>query len=612
MVTNTNTHDIVPTHLAVTAMRDNGYKNAAYAIAELIDNAIQAGATQVELLCADKTELRRQRRTTQIHKIAVLDNGSGMDRDVLRMALQFGNGMYLAEEKHTGIGRFGMGLPSSSISQCRRVDVWTWQDGIENANYTYLDLDEIVKGDMRQVPDPRPAEIPDIWREVGEAFDEAGTLVVWSNIDRSLWKRSSTIIEKSEFVIGRVYRRFLIDDRAKIRFVTFDIDEQESTLTEDWARVNDPLYLMEDTSCPADPPHIPEGAAMFTEWGEPDGFDVYFRGQKHRVNIKYAIAKNEARQGQQPGARPHGKHAAKNVGVSIMRADRELEMDAGWSNPSDPRDRWWGVEIDFPPSLDDVFGVTNNKQEARYFSDLAKVDIDEIIAEGQSVSEAREEHEKDRDPQWTLYEIASTIQKNISSMRRLLRDQTAGKRRNRTRDDSPNTPEAKATEATNRRREEGYEGESDKQETMPVQEKVEDIGQGLIGLGVSESKEEAEKLAAQIVGRGLKYDFQVAGLATSPAFFDVQSRGGNIIITLNTRHPAYSRLIEVLEDDVEEVSEDELRNRLLLASDGLRLLLSAWARYEDEQPDGKRRMAAQDARWDWGRVARDFLDDDEV
>lgn len=40
----------VPAHLAIEAMRDNGYKNTAYAVAELIDNSIQAGATYVQLL----------------------------------------------------------------------------------------------------------------------------------------------------------------------------------------------------------------------------------------------------------------------------------------------------------------------------------------------------------------------------------------------------------------------------------------------------------------------------------------------------------------------------------------------------------------------------------
>ena len=53
--------DIVPTSLAVKAMRDNGYKNAAYAIAELMDNSIQAGATTVQLLCADRESQVDQR-----------------------------------------------------------------------------------------------------------------------------------------------------------------------------------------------------------------------------------------------------------------------------------------------------------------------------------------------------------------------------------------------------------------------------------------------------------------------------------------------------------------------------------------------------------------------
>jgi len=54
-----------------------------------------------------------------------------------------------------------------------------------------------------------------------------------------------------------------------------------------------------------------------------------------------------------------------------------------------------------------------------------------------------------------------------------------------------------------------------------------------------------------------------------------------------------------------------MRTRLVTARDGLKLLLMAWARYEDEQPDGPRRRVAQNARWDWGRIAEQFLDDDD-
>ena len=197
---------IVPVHLAVRAMRDNGYKNAAYAIAELMDNSIQAGAENVELLCAETISQNGQRERRRINKIAVLDNASGMNAETLRMALQFGNGTRLDPTLHTGIGRFGMGLPASSMSQCQRVEVWSWQDEIENAIYTYLDLEEIICERMTDVPEPESRTIPEPWLSVGKHWGKTGTLVVWSSLDRLMWKTAQALIDNSEFVIGRMYR----------------------------------------------------------------------------------------------------------------------------------------------------------------------------------------------------------------------------------------------------------------------------------------------------------------------------------------------------------------------------------------------------------------------
>ena len=88
--------DFIPTSLAVKAMRDSGYKNAAYAIAELFDNSLQAGASAVELLCVETEEQLTQQTTKTYQEILLyLDNGIGMNSDVLRMALQFGNGTRL-------------------------------------------------------------------------------------------------------------------------------------------------------------------------------------------------------------------------------------------------------------------------------------------------------------------------------------------------------------------------------------------------------------------------------------------------------------------------------------------------------------------------------------
>ena len=603
----TKQHDIVPVHLVVQAMRDNGYKNAAYALAELIDNSIQAGATEVEVLCAEK-EIQLQRRSSRIHQIAVLDNGSGMDSTVLRMALQFGNGTYLAEEKHTGMGRFGMGLPCSSISQCKRVDVWTWQSGVENAIYTYLDLNEIKNKQLTEVPEPQKRPIPEIWEKVTTGFGKTGTLVVWSDIDRCVWKTGKAIIENSEFVIGRMYRKFLDTKKVVIRMATFDIDEPTKIMVEKFAKPNDPGYLMAETSCDAPFDKKP----MFQAWEAWEGadyeatFTIKFKGKEQEVKIRFSYAKEEARQGKNPGKLPHGQHAGRNMGVSVVRAGRELELDQSWIQKR-PTERWWGVEIEFPPALDDLFGVTNSKQSARNFSELANLDIEKLLTDGKTISQLKEQLIEDEDPRGPLIDIAHKINKTIASIRGLIDAQTlnsgSGQRRHQ-----GSSAEKVATDVTEERKKEGHQGQSDKDESLPLEARKVIIETTLIETGVLESK--AEELAAKTVSDGLKYTFTKAYMETA-AFFSVKTGGGAIMITLNANHPAYKNLVEVLEEEVEGVDLETLRSRLTNSLEGLKLLLMAWARYEDEQPDGPRRQRAQDARVDWGRVARQFLDGDE-
>ena len=77
-----------------------------------------------------------------------------------------------------------------------------------------------------------------------------------------------------------------------------------------------------------------------------------FLGQNHTPN---------------PGAAPWGKHANRNKGVSIVRARRELELSLAWVNNYEPEERWWSVEVEFDPILDEIFGVVNNKQHAHGF-----------------------------------------------------------------------------------------------------------------------------------------------------------------------------------------------------------------------------------------------------
>ncbi len=597
-------HLIVPPHLAVKAMRDNGYKNAAYALAELMDNSIQAGATKIELLCEEQIVQLAQRQGRRIKEVAVLDDAKGMDSEVLRMALQFGNGTRLEESNQNGIGRFGMGLPASSISQCRRVDVWSWQSGSKVALHSYLDLDRIEAGEMAEIPAPVAGEIPAKWIQRAKKVGDSGTLVIWSKTDKMLWKTAAALFGNSEFVVGRMYRRFISRGDVAIRMAAFEGDCDYEPVSERYITPNDPLYLTVDTSTPSPWDKEP----MFEIYGDgPVEMKVKHRGRQHTVRLTFSVAKKEVRTGHSPGSRAYGRHAARNTGLSIVRADRELELDESWSDPSEPRDRWWGIEVDFPPALDSIFGVTNNKQHAHNFSEFASIGIHEFLGD-RSLAEVQEEMLEEEDPRGPLLAIANQIERTRSVIRKLLRAQTANEGGSKKSRHQRNSAESKGTDVTRARQNDGHHGASDDGESMPEDERKKDISNELEQQGID--GDTAGEMAAITVSNGLKYVFAAADIGT-PAFFSVRQKGGSILITLNMEHPAYEKLVEVLDPEDASGGGDDPQARLSLASDGLKLLLMAWARYEDEQPDGKRREQAQDARTDWGRLARDFLSSED-
>lgn len=598
--------DIVPTSLAVAAMRDNGYKNAAYALAELIDNAVQAGADVTEILIKEEDLLVNARTRRRAKEIAVSDNGCGMDAVMLRKALQFGNGSRL--DDRNGIGRFGMGLPNSSISQARRVDVWTWQDGHKNAIHSYLDLTEIQEEGNRLVPMPKKKSLPKeyVARSATIATSVSGTLVVWQHLDKCEWKTANAIFRNSEFTIGRVYRRFVAIGKLRIRMLSF-IDGASSHANEfdEDVKPNDPMYLTVGTSCPTPWDFVP----MFEEHGAPHVF-TYTDPQrrKHKVVVRFAIAKKMARDGHNPGDKPHGKHANHNLGVSIMRADRELELQTGWCINSEPRDRWWKVEVDFPPALDEIFGVTNNKQHARALDDYARRDNEDIaVREGySSYHELQDAWEEDKDPRKLLLSIKTTIEANLKAIREHLRAQTERRRSEKGVPNDANSAEVIGTAATRHRQKEGHSGSSDVSEHSPQSDRISDITAALAETGLDQG--EAEEKARKLVSDGRKFEFTDADIPTAE-IFSVRSKGGALLITLNTSHPAYAHLISLLKHEDDAVDIEELRSRQRRSFEGLKLLIESWARFEDEVTDPRKKMQVQDIRTDWGRVARDFFEE---
>lgn len=324
----------------IIATRDTGYKSTAAAVAELVDNSLQAGARHVDIRVIEGRSPTGREIT-----ISVLDDGRGMDEETLQIALQFGGSRRFNDR--TGQGRYGMGLPNSSVSQARRVDVFTWQPSGPPL-HSYLDVDEIARGDLTHIPLPKRRHLP---AGHGAPTTPSGTLVCWSHCDRLASRKAVTICQKLFAPLGRMFRYYLWDGVA-IRVNGEPI------------QAIDPLYLHQDSAVAGG---MIYGAPMTYELRVPGRFEststVTVRFAELPVREWSDLPLDERRRlGVVGGA-----------GVSVVRAGREVAY--GWHLMGGKRrenyDDWWRCEISFDPVLDELFGVTHSKQDVNPTSELA-------------------------------------------------------------------------------------------------------------------------------------------------------------------------------------------------------------------------------------------------
>ena len=624
---------IIDPKMTVQSMRDSGYKSTTHALAELIDNSIEGGATAIEIFGVSRRDSHTGRLT--LKELAVLDNGEGMDELTLRGSLRYGHG---TRRTRQGIGRFGLGLPNSSMSQAKRVDIWSWQSGVTNALHTWLSIDEVESG-AREIPAPKWQTIPNVYYEASRnGFSDSGTLVVWSDLDRVEWKQASTTFRHTEMFLGRIYRRFLakfsdrlhsgdprdneIGSRRTIMCIPVRDDDGVADVQQDdivEIRPNDPLYLMAGTSCPE---QFGTGS-MFTELaGSPFLVPVIYKDRRYEVRVRASYARAHVRDsfdqdaawpeewiGKDAGHAPWGKHADQNMGISLMRAHREIQLDDSWVSGDDPRERWWTVEVDFPTEIDEVFGVTNNKQGTVTFQRLARYNWKrEALPGEESTGDVRRRMEEDGDHRIYLLDLRRQIDEAIKLMRLRVR-QARHRRDSRHALDEDQKADAKATNAIKRRIQEGHEGASDRagKSGSEAEHKEAQI-ESLTERHHLDHKDALRKIDETIRARNRVRWIQSA--QSSAAFFDIEPLPNIIQVALNTNHPVHSHLYDIMHSDVEELTENEVRERLARAAAAFRILIYSWARYEDEQTDRAQRQV-RDARVEWGKYAEEFFDEED-
>jgi hypothetical protein len=549
------------------SLRDAGYSLPA-AIAEVIDNSIEAEANQIDV----RLEHEDAGGKAHVDRIAIADDGMGMGtgpdgESILQHYLQLGySTRYMSK---TTIGKYGVGAKLAALNFAERIDVWSCS-GDSGWRHVYFDLEEALeaeaRGDSIEIAEPDELPIPD---ELLDLKSEAtGTIVLWSKIDRLRTARGAADVNAArvdlEKELSRIFRNFISGG--------IELSVNETAL-----KPHDPLFLMENTwADKAIADHLKQ-----TEGGAKEGLEHFPAVVIADEPLKIAGATAELRVTLYPAqvTRKRGSGGDKfakrlrvpdNLGaISFVRLDREINytnvpriFPRGVQDP----DRFIGIEVKFSPDLDQYFGVRHVKRGVE--------PVDELRSE-----------------------IRKRLDKYLPEARKQLDERWGQEARKDQQTTGEHTAIENAVKAANRTLPKGRVQETPDEATH--EQALEDLASDVGKMDADEKKEYVERV------RGLPFVVESVDFPGS-LFLDIQHFSNQVVIRLNTRHRFYRELWEPIKEiaelDPELVSGEQAVNTARRTIEALSLLIVAYGKAEsmDENPSEH----FGDLRMFWGQ----FLD----
>jgi hypothetical protein len=319
------------------SLRDIGY-DAPAAIADLVDNSIDADARNVDVTVAPEGS---------DSWVRVADDGGGMSAGRLDEAMRYGSSREYDDED---LGKFGLGLKTASLSQCRRLTVASRTSPRGRIEIRRWDLDRVARRDaweLQRLTSGRCS--PNL---IDPIRLKAGTVVLWEGLDRVLdyarpdgqmaMRRLEGLAQEIGDHLGAVFHRFLSGElrRGRSRIAI--------TVNQRWLEPWDPFAR--DESAAAELPR---------QW-----LSLRDAGRTHRVGIRPYILPNQV-QFSSPEAHVRAggpKRWNRQQGLYIYRRDR-LIQSGGWNRlrTADEHSKLARIAVNIPPSADSAFRTNVSK-----------------------------------------------------------------------------------------------------------------------------------------------------------------------------------------------------------------------------------------------------------
>lgn len=356
----------------MNSMRSIGYSFKT-AVADIVDNSISARATEVRIFTPINDDIY----------VAIFDDGDGMNKNELFNAMKYGSNK--EEYGEHDLGRFGLGLKSASLSQCRRLTVVSKKDKYISA-YSW-DLDSVIENktwDCLELDDKEIEELPRV--SMLKSVDQ-GTLVIWQNFDIAYKKSNGHImelileeVEETEKHLSLVFHRFLNRSFNQVK-----------------------IYINEDRIKGFDP--FLEDHPK-TDSQKPSSFN--YNGSN--IRIQQFILPHVSDLSNEDIEKIGGDEMLRNgQGFYIYRNDR-LIIYGTWfrlasSNLSSELYKYGRIKVDIPNTLDEEWEIDIKKQNANIpkglLSQLKKaVSSVRTRSKDKSAKRARLKLEKDDDKIW--------------------------------------------------------------------------------------------------------------------------------------------------------------------------------------------------------------------
>lgn len=307
-----------------------GYSIEA-AIADIIDNSIAASASRVDIDFFPIGE----------SYIAILDNGWGMSSESLIAAMQYGSRNPLEIRDENDLGRYGLGMKTASLSQCRILTVLSKKSGVlTGAQWNLNHIQRAESWSLLLVDEEEAKKYP--------SFDklnqyENGTLVVWQDLDKFAVGETDiaeAFAKKMELIrehLSLVFHRYLSGETG--------LKKLDIRMNEQSVEPQDPFLLKKSTQLM-------------------DEEVIVVRGQK--VRVKPYILPHTSKLTQKELKSLGGKDGLrKNQGFYVYR-NKRLLVWGNWFRLMRQGDlsKLARVQVDIPNSLDDLWTLDIKKSTA--------------------------------------------------------------------------------------------------------------------------------------------------------------------------------------------------------------------------------------------------------